>query len=270
MTLYLYKFIARDYVDSMARKLSTRKRPARDVHMLKEQLKIEDGVFDNRTMMFLAKVFTHNIVSKLDFLIAKGKEADVYVADAGTKVEKKYVVLKIFRIETSSFYKRVDYMLGDPRFDGIKISNLYNVVTTWCKKEYGNLKIAEMADVHAPKPYYFMGNILAMEFISNNDTPAQTLKNTIIKDPEKVLDMILLDMKKLYAAELVHSDMSEYNVLMKGSTPYLIDFGQAVVLNHPNASAFLKRDVYNITTYFSKKYGVERDQAEVLSAITGK
>ena len=201
----------------MSRKLSTRKRPPRDRHMIKEQEKIEEDVFEKRTMMSLWRMFNHNIVSKLDFMIAKGKEANIYVADAGKEVNGSYVILKIFRVETSSFDKRIDYMLGDPRFEKINRRNIYSVVTTWCKKEYGNLKIAEMAGVHAPLPYYFKDNILAMEFLSNDDMPAQTLKNTIIENPAKVLDAILEDIRKLYSVELVHGDISEYNILMKGS-----------------------------------------------------
>jgi RIO kinase 1 len=253
----------------MSRKVSTRKRPERDVHMIKEQLKIEEGVFDNRTMMALWRMFNHNIVSRLDFIIAKGKEADVYLADAGSAIAGSLVVLKIFRAETSSFDKRVDYMFGDPRFEKIKKGNVYELVTTWCKKEYGNLKIAQMAEVHAPIPYYFKDNILAIEFIGSDETPARTLRDTTLEDPARVLDTILSDIRKLYGLELVHGDISEYNILIKGVVPYIIDFGQAVVKGHPNAERFLERDVSNIISYFKKRYGIIRDPASELSVIRG-
>ena len=84
----------------MSRKVSTRKRPERDEHMIKEQLKIEEGVFDNRTMMAIWRMFNHNIVSRMDHIISKGKEADVYLADSGSSIDGKYSVLKIFRMET--------------------------------------------------------------------------------------------------------------------------------------------------------------------------
>ena len=126
----------------MARKLSTRKRPDRDVHMIKEQLKIEEGVFDQRTTMALWKMFNHNIISRLDYMIATGKEADVYLADGASQVNNDLVALKIFRVETSDFNKRINYIVGDPRFEKIK-KDLNSIVATWCKKEYGNLKVAE-------------------------------------------------------------------------------------------------------------------------------
>ena len=251
----------------MSRKVSTRKRPDRDVHMIKEQLKIEEGVFDNRTMMAIWRMFNHNIVSRLDYIIAKGKEADVYLADSGSSIAGELAVLKIFRIETSSFDKRVEYMFGDPRFDKIRKNNTYEIVVTWCKKEFGNLKIAQMAEIHAPIPYYFKENILAIEFIGTGRLPAPVLKNVILDEPEKVLDTILIDMGKLYKAELVHGDISEYNILIRDGTPYIIDFGQAVVLSHPNAERFLERDVGNIISYFRKKYGIKRDAQKAIAGI---
>ncbi len=250
----------------MSRKRSTRKRPDRQVHMLKEQLKIEEGIFDNRSMMSLWRMFNHNIISKLDFIIATGKEADVYIADSGTGVEARYVALKIFRIETSSFDRRTEYMLGDPRFDKIKLG-IFDIVNEWCKKEYGNLKIAQLAGVHAPKPYYFKGNVLAMEFLGEDKNPSKMMKNTVLSNPEEVLNSILEDIKRLYGADLVHGDISEYNILMVGEIPYIIDFGQAVVTKHPKASEFLDRDITNLLYYFKKSYKVEKEVNSVIKYI---
>lgn len=251
----------------MSRKLSTRKRPDRDVHMLKEQLKIEAGVFDNRTIMALWRMFNHNIISSVDYMIAGGKEADVYLAEGASQVNNDLVALKIFRIETSDFNNRIKYIVGDPRFEKIK-KDIFSVVITWCKKEYGNLKVAETAEIHAPRAYYCKGNILAMEFIGSSEgTPAKRLKDTKLDNPEEVLDTVLEDIKKLYALELVHADISEYNILMNVGTPFLIDFGQAVVLRHPSAQEFLRRDITNLLTYFDRKYRIERDLEETLKYV---
>ncbi len=252
----------------MARRLGRRKRPKREKYAEREQLVIEEGVFDTRTMLRLRKLFTHRIIERLIFLVGKGKEADTYVAEAGKEAGCNLVAVKIFRIETSSFESRKGYMIGDPRFSRIKLS-MYSIVNEWCKKEFGNLKIAQAAGIHAPRPLIFSGNVLAMEFIEDNGAAAQMLKNTVVERPEEVIDAIIDDIKKLYEHNLVHADVSEYNVLMKGGVPYLIDFGQAVVIKHPNAANFLARDIRIITGYFDRKYGVKRDPEEVFKRITG-
>lgn len=251
----------------MARRLGKRKQPDRDDYMLHEQMKIEDRVFDNRTMMALSKVFTHKIVARLNFMLTSGKEADIYLADPGARtMNQDAIVLKIFRIETSSFTSRINYIYGDPRFEKTK-TNAMSIVNTWCKKEYGNLSLAIASGAHAPKPYYFIKNILAMEYINNDGKPAGNLRDSPLDDPDKTLDLIIEDLKKLYSVELIHSDISEYNILMKGDIPYLIDFGQAVVLRHPHSMDFLKRDIKNLLIFFKKRYGIKRDEAEVLAYI---
>jgi RIO kinase 1 len=250
----------------MARRLGRRKEPLREDFMLKEQLKIEEGVFDRRTIMAIGKVFTRNVVSRMRFIIARGKEADVYLADAGDKVDADFVVLKIFRLETSSFKARIDYITGDRRFQR-RISTDMQLISTWCRKEFGNLRLAHNAKVHSPAPYTFENNVLAMEFIGNGNAPAPRLKETVVDNPSGVLDTVLKDIGKLYSAGLVHGDVSEYNILMSNGTPFMIDFGQAVTADHPKAQAFLERDVGNILAYFRKRYGVERDVGKIVNEI---
>lgn len=251
----------------MTRRVSKRKMRRREDFPLKEQLKIEEGVFDNRTMMMLGKMLTRGIVSSMDFIIGKGKEADIYMAEHGSKISNEKVILKIFRLETSSFSNRMDYMMGDPRFNGVR-NNVMQIVNTWCKKEYGNLKIAEEAGVHSPTPYSFCGNVLAMEFIGDGSVPAGLLKDVQVADPKKVMKSVLDDIRALYRVGLVHGDISEYNLLMKGSVPYIIDFGQAVGTGHPKAQDFLLRDITNITNFFSKKYGIRSDLESLFESIS--
>jgi len=248
---------------------SRKKQSSKADYPMHEQMKIEEGVFENRTMLRLGKLFSKKIVSRLEFITARGKEADVYIAKSGGNVEASYVIVKIFRLETAAFQKRANYVAGDPRFGKIK-KNAFAIVSEWCKKEYGNLMLAEAAGAHAPRAYAFNGNVLAMEFIGDDatGTPADMLKDVRLEHPDSVLDQILEDVKRLYACELVHGDLSEYNVLVKEGTPYLIDVGQAVLLEHPEAMRFLKRDVHNITAYFSKTYGVTRDEEDTFAQIT--
>jgi serine/threonine-protein kinase RIO1 len=56
-------------------------------------------------------------------------------------------------------------------------------------------------------------------------------------------------MKNMYhKAELVHADLSEYNILWCKGDCWFIDVGQAVEPRHPEAKSFLFRDCTNIST----------------------
>ena len=95
-------------------------------------------------MIYLSKFYNKGIIRRLGFIIASGKGGGRLPGEPGNaEVVKgaKYVVLKFFRVETSSFYKMTDYIIGDPRFARISKSKT-RIIDTWCKKEYGNLEIA--------------------------------------------------------------------------------------------------------------------------------
>ena len=56
----------------------------------------------------------------------------------------------------------------------------------------------------------------------------------------------------MLCAGVIHGDLSEYNVLVGSDGPVIIDLPQAVdAAANNNAAGMLKRDVANITTYFS-------------------
>ena len=60
--------------------------------------------------------------------------------------------------------------------------------------------------------------------------------------------------KSLYAkAELVHADLSEYNIMIWKDHPVFIDLSQSTHKNHPSSLIFLRRDLNNINTFFVKK-----------------
>lgn len=244
----------------MARRRSRRKMPERSDYMLKEQKKVE-ATLDPKTMQYLSKFFNKGVIGKLEHIIAVGKESDVYMASAGESdiVAGDYVIIKFFRVETSTFFNMMDYITGDPRFTKMEGRGKAAVIDTWCRKEFGNLEIAARAGVKAPKPYMFNKSILAMEFIGDNGDPAPQLRNYRmgIDEAEKMRAMIMEYVRKMYNAGLVHGDLSEYNTLVKDGIPYLIDFGQGVVTRHPHALTFLRRDIENVAAYFKHAYGIE-------------
>ena len=52
-------------------------------------------------------------------------------------------------------------------------------------------------------------------------------------------------------AQLVHGDLSAYNILYWHGTAWIIDVSQAVLTTHPNAATFLLRDCRNLVRFFA-------------------
>ncbi|MDO8315018.1 MAG: RIO1 family regulatory kinase/ATPase, partial [Rugosibacter sp.] len=64
---------------------------------------------------------------------------------------------------------------------------------------------------------------------------------------------LLNQVVRMLCAGIIHSDLSEYNILVGSDGPVIIDLPQAVdAAGNSNASAMLERDVANLASYFSR------------------
>lgn len=222
-----------------------------------------DEVFDQQNLLRIYKLFTDGVIDRLDFPISTGKEGNVFRASTPSD---ELVAVKIYRTSTSTFGDMAKYVLGDPRFKGLT-GRKRKLIYAWANKEYLNLKLFQKAGVRVPRPIFHVSNIVIMEYIGDEVAPAKELRNVQLADPEAVARKLLGYVKLAYQkAELVHSDLSEFNVLMLGEEPVIIDVGQAVLLGHPQAEEWLERDVKNVARFF-KKHGVKLDAAQELKEI---
>jgi RIO kinase 1 len=115
------------------------------------------------------------------------------------------------------------------------------------------LQQAVAAKVRVPRPIAVKNNVLIMEFIGRSGVCAPSMKEKPPKNPERVYKILLGYLRKLYRkAELVHGDISEYNVMIWKGHPVLFDMSQAVPLSHPMATFLLYRDLNNLNKFFSR------------------
>ena len=228
--------------------------------------KTQDEVFDRSTLLSIEKLISNKVIDTIDFPISTGKEGNVF---RGVSCDKNYVAIKIYRISTSTFKHITNYIIGDPRFKSIHKTRR-DIVYAWTKKEFLNLEKLLMADIRAPRPIAKINNVLVMEYIGDSEKSAPLLKDVELKDPENTFLTLIDFISKMYKkVELVHGDMSAYNVLIYKDKPYIIDLGQGVLLEHHNAHEFLKRDIHNIVRFF-KKYNIEDDEEKIYNNITTK
>lgn len=229
--------------------------------------KTVDEVFDKSTLFSIEKLISNRIIDYIDFPISTGKEGNVFLA---MTPEKKPVALKIYRISTATFKHMTQYILGDPRFQSFHRSKR-DIVFAWTAKEFKNLELLHLNQIPSPTPIKKINNVLVMEFIGSHRQPAPLLKDVEIPNPPLVFDQIINYMKTMFAkANLIHSDLSPFNILYHNNTPILIDLGQAVLKNHPQATEFLYRDIHTIQKYF-KRYKIDTHSTEALfQQITSK
>jgi RIO kinase 1 len=230
-----------------------------------ELRKVCDEVFDYATLYSVYKLINTGVISTVEYPISTGKEGNVFKAFSNGDA----VALKIYRISTATFKAISAYIIGDPRFKGIS-KNRRKLIYAWARKEFANLTKMYDAGVSVPQPIKYLNNILVMEYIGDEYAPAPLLKEVKLQKPKKMFERIIKMVKICYQkAGIVHTDLSEYNVLVPSeSRPVFIDVAQGVTKMHPNALDFLYRDIANIVRYF-KKYGIKSDCEKIFADIVG-
>jgi RIO kinase 1 len=224
--------------------------------------KVINEVLDKPTIMLLYKLIKDHIIAYVNGPISAGKESVVFWA---VDTKNADVALKIYLVSTSNFKKRESYIQGDPRFSKLK-KGTKNLVYLWAKKEFRNLSKCYDSGINVPKPIYVSNNVLAMEFVGKNGFPAQILLESEVDHSDYEESILIL--KKLYKiANLVHGDFSEYNIFKTEKGLILFDLGSAVDLRHPNSKEFLKRDISNITRFFSKRGIIVDDPVKLFEDI---
>lgn len=213
-----------------------------------------EEVFDQATLMVIYELLKSGVLYEVHGIVNAGKEARVYW---GKNKEGKDLAVKIYLTASAEFRKgMLKYIEGDYRFKGVK-RDTRSLIFTWAQKEYRNLEQASRAKVRVPRPAAVKNNVLVMEFIGKNGVNASSLKEQVPSDPEEVYEVLLTYLKRLYCkAELVHGDLSEYNIMMWDGKPVIFDMAQAVPTSHPMAEFFLRRDLANVNRFF-KRLGVK-------------
>ncbi|MFW6117447.1 MAG: serine protein kinase RIO [Thermoproteota archaeon] len=215
---------------------------------------VMEEVFDRSTLMVIYDLLNEGIIDEVYGVVQAGKESRVYWAKDKREQE---LALKIYLTVSGEFRKgMLKYIEGDHRFKRVK-RDTRSLIFTWAQKEFRNLSQASEAEVNVPNPVVVKKNVLVMEFIGERGVRAPSMKELSPQNPQETYHTLLTQVQRLYSkAELVHGDLSEYNIMLWEDEPVIFDLSQAVPLSHPLASQLLTRDLTNLNKYF-RRQGIE-------------
>ncbi|WXG41062.1 MAG: RIO1 family regulatory kinase/ATPase [Candidatus Freyarchaeum deiterrae] len=205
----------------------------------------------------LGSLVSSNIIEAFGHQIGVGKESDVY---DGLTPSKERVIIKIHRLGLTSFRQ----IRRTRSYTRNKIHSWFNASRISAEKEYEALKILFEAGISVPRPKGHNRHVVVMDFVEGDELIL------VRKLPYsfRVLNEILDNVKQAYKIGVVHSDLSEHNVIVKPDLHIvLIDWPQWVKSNSINASENLRRDIFNILHFFERQFGIKKDLEEVLKTI---
>ncbi|XP_023018725.1 serine/threonine-protein kinase RIO3 [Leptinotarsa decemlineata] len=233
------------------------------IHDKKEEHATAVFGMDEYTRLLLYKMVNNQLLERVNGVISIGKEAVILHADSdpafpfATEQLPKECVIKVFKTTLSEFKQRDKYIKDDHRFkDRIGKQTARKTVHIWAEKEMANLMRLRKAGILCPHVVTLKKHVLVMSFIGENHRPAPKLKDAKMKEADYIVayDEVIQAMKILFdKANLIHADLSEYNILWHNKECYFIDVSQSVEPSHENAFHFLYRDCNNIINFFNRK-----------------
>ncbi len=213
-------------------------------------------------MLALKYFVDHDIVVALGDRIGVGKESELFKALAPGDTS---VIIKFLRIGRTSFRstRRVRVFADNPRLDWYRQSKIA------AEREYKALHEIYLVGGSVPKPLAYNRHSVVIGYIDG----IELYRKPQLPDPPGSLYTILDTLRKAYIdVGIVHGDLSEYNVLVEVDTgkPYIIDWPQYVVKDHPSADQLLRRDIGYIVRFYRKNYRVKVDTERALKYVRGE
>jgi RIO kinase 1 len=207
----------------------------------------------------LEPLLADGVIDEVVSRLKSGKEADLYLVRHGQEV----VAAKVYKArETRSFKNNSAYLEGrrtrnsrtQRAMDKGSRFGQAAAEEAWKTKEADALHALHAAGVRVPRPVLFYEGVLLMEVVVDaSGHPAPRLIDAEI--PREQAAALYTDLRgqvvKMLCCDLVHGDLSPYNVLLGREGPVVIDFPQVVGAAHNSqAEGFFFRDLANLRHFF--------------------
>ena len=211
--------------------------------------------FDAYDLLALSDLVAKGALNAIGDRIGVGKESVVYQAFGDMPL-----ALKFHRQGRTSFkhVRRLRHNLSNKS----KVPWLY--AASLAARHEHQIMEKLWQEVSIPRPVAVSRHVLAMEFVSG-----PPLNRIALSDPVDGLDQILAEVAKALRMGIIHADLSEFNIMVPQSGPKIIDWPQAVEINHPHAQELLQRDLANVLRFFQRKYGIKMPLEEALQRMEG-
>ena len=202
-----------------------------------------------------------------------GKEASVYRCQAHHSTNEEFFAAKVYRprmfrnLRNDKMYRegrailksdgkevkgsdhRILRAVGKKSNYGAQVSH-----TSWLMYEYKTLQTLYTVGGAVPQPYGVGENAILMSYHGDDKIAAPTLSQIDLEPDEArtIFEEVLRNIELMLQHNLVHGDLSAYNILYWQGKITVIDFPQVTNIDHNSQAKFiLQRDVQRICDYFA-------------------
>ncbi len=209
-----------------------------------------------KTPAGLQPLIDEGVIDEVMRPLKSGKEASVYVVRAGQDIR----CAKVYKdMAQRSFQQRTQYQEGR-KVRGSRQARAIGKASKFGRREqeeaWKNAEVDALyqlvdAGVRVPQPHGYYNGVLVMELVTDADGHSAPRLGEVELAPDQARGFhrfLVRQVVRMLCIDLIHGDLSEYNVLVAPDGPVLIDFPQVVSAAGNNAARrMLQRDVNNLT-----------------------
>jgi RIO kinase 1 len=217
-------------------------------------------------------------INRMLYAVKSGKEATVYCCEAGETTGRELLAVKVYltrsrrNFKNDSVYREGRIFFSNQTSRAMKKKTKFGREAEfgmWMFHEFETLKHLYNIGADVPQPLAVAGNAILMEYFGDWDSAAPLLHQVKLEPDEvkPLFKQMLKSVELLLENNIVHGDLSPYNILYWEGGLKIIDFPQSVdPRSNRNAFDLLMRDVTNLCDYWAG-YGMMPDPYKITKEI---
>jgi RIO kinase 1 len=218
------------------------------------------------------------LITRVLRIIKTGKEASVHLCVGGRSTGEELVALKLYHpldrrdFRDESLYRdgewikerRIRVALEKRTRFGREVQG-----SIWVNREWETLNALSEGGAPVPRPIAATDDAILMKYVGDEEMAAPQLRS-IRPDPEEAEDLfgqVKRAIEIMLFRNVIHGDLSPYNVLVWDGRATVIDLPQAVdPRKNRHAEALLQRDVTRMCEHF-ERFGVRSSAGQIASDL---
>lgn len=230
-----------------------------------------DTTLDNAALDYF---YAEGWISQVLYQLKSGKEATVFCCQAGGSTGRGLLAAKLYRArQHRTFRNDAIYQAGRVILDAharraVKNKSRFGREAQqglWINQEWEVLQQLHAVGADVPEPLARTEGAILMDYRGDEAGPAPRLQEIALPRDEAAhhFQVLMRNVELMLGNNVIHGDLSAYNVLYWDGAVTIIDLPQAVDPRfNPHALGLLERDVANLCGYFGK-LGVPSDPTAI-------
>lgn len=250
------------------------------------------GLFEEGWLLqALQSFYEEKLITDVLGRVKGGKEANVYRCLAHPSTGETLIAAKVYRprmfrnLRNDAMYREGrDVLTGDGKSLNKKDDRTMRAIgkktaygqqvshTSWLMHEYKTLTTLYDIGASVPQSFAASENAILMTYFGDEKVGAPTLKEVDLshKEAKPLFEAVIANIELLLEHDMIHGDLSAYNLLYWEGEVILIDFPQVTITHlNSNARMILERDVTRVCDYFAPR-GVKCDASDITHKLWQK